>query len=330
MRSASVVRANPSRVVRVNPSQAIYAMDLRPGDTIQMEDIGRTHVIQGPYRSGRGVRFLDMYGNSIILRPNEPVRLLSRENPKRKKARKNPVQELLQTHVWGPGHAALEWVDVDDGVWVDSSKIATPAHRPPRKPGKYLVAPGAQLIFMESAKDAWKSGNSALLFTRSLFVKHKHHWKYLAPNGPEIRAGIGSDGRVKLFSQVSKQDMFVLNLMLAYVAYEAKEHGLSATSLQSKGLMKYTTKRRSSVRTRERVSVRSNPYHSSQHRTYDDYRDIWAHNLPPETRMAYERQRRGEVHEDYSDIWDTLKIAVPVALGVAILARVLCGSACNS
>lgn len=303
-------------------------MDLRPGDTIQMEDIGRTHVIQGPYRSGRGVRFLDMYGNSIILRPNEPVRLLSRENPKRKKARKNPVQELLQTHVWGPGRAALEWVDVDDGVWMDSSKIATPAHRPPRKPGKYLVAPGAQLIFMEPTGGAWKAGNSTLLFTRSLFVKHKHHWKYLAPNGPEVQAGIGSDGQVKFFSPISKKDLFVLKLMLAYVAHEAKEHGLSAASLQPKGLMRPATKRRSSMPMCESVSARKNPYPSSQHhRAYDDYRDIWAPNLTPEARRAYER--RGDVHDDYSDIWDSLKIVVPVALGVALLARYLCGNACN-
>lgn len=72
----------------------ISADQLRPGDVIEMEDLGREHVIQGPYRDGRGVRFVDLYGNSILLRPKEAVRLVLRENPssirKRKPARRNP------------------------------------------------------------------------------------------------------------------------------------------------------------------------------------------------------------------------------------------------
>src|SRR5882724_12127052 len=94
-----IVRTNPSTgkryVPRTNPSSMMISADqLRPGDVIEMEDLGREHVIQGPYRDGRGVRFVDMYGNSIMLRPKESVRLVLRENPsksrKRKTARRNP------------------------------------------------------------------------------------------------------------------------------------------------------------------------------------------------------------------------------------------------
>lgn len=73
----------------------ISADQLRPGDVIDMEDLGREHVIQGPYRDGRGVRFVDLYGNSIMLRPKEAVKLVMRENPrravKRRSTRRNPM-----------------------------------------------------------------------------------------------------------------------------------------------------------------------------------------------------------------------------------------------
>lgn len=62
-------------------NHAIRASDILPGDTIELEDIGREHVIQGPFRSARGVRFIDSYGNSILLKPHEVVRLVARENP---------------------------------------------------------------------------------------------------------------------------------------------------------------------------------------------------------------------------------------------------------
>jgi hypothetical protein len=69
-------------VIRTNPSNVyIRATDLHPGDVIEMEDLGREHVIEGPFRSGRGVRFVDKYGTSIILRSNERVKLVARENP---------------------------------------------------------------------------------------------------------------------------------------------------------------------------------------------------------------------------------------------------------
>lgn len=79
---------NPSRRrSRRNPSslagRRISASYLKPGDTIDMEDLGRVHVIQGPYRSGRGVRFRDQYDRSLMFAPNEPVRLVARENPGR-------------------------------------------------------------------------------------------------------------------------------------------------------------------------------------------------------------------------------------------------------
>jgi hypothetical protein len=76
-----------------NPSSSlvgrnISASYLRPGDTIQMEDLGRVHVINGPYRSGRGVMFRDQYDRNLIFRPNESVKLVARENPRGRK--KNP------------------------------------------------------------------------------------------------------------------------------------------------------------------------------------------------------------------------------------------------
>lgn len=96
-----IVRTNPSTgrrryVPRTNPSVMISADQLRPGDVIDMEDLGREHVIQGPYRDGRGIRFVDLYGNSILLRPKEAVRLVLRENPRRStkrpaKRKRNPI-----------------------------------------------------------------------------------------------------------------------------------------------------------------------------------------------------------------------------------------------
>ena len=53
-----IVRTNPSNrgiryIPRTNPSSAMISADqLRPGDVIDMEDLGREHVIQGPYRDG--------------------------------------------------------------------------------------------------------------------------------------------------------------------------------------------------------------------------------------------------------------------------------------
>jgi len=68
----SAARKNPGTV---SPYQ------LRAGDTIELPDLGRMHVIQGPYRSGRGIRFINEYGNSLLLAPNEAVRVLAHENP---------------------------------------------------------------------------------------------------------------------------------------------------------------------------------------------------------------------------------------------------------
>jgi len=61
--------------------QTIEAASLLPGDIINLEDLGRLHVVQGPYRSGHGIRFVDLYGNSIKLRPRERVELIARDNP---------------------------------------------------------------------------------------------------------------------------------------------------------------------------------------------------------------------------------------------------------
>ena len=74
-------RRNPSSSV----GSLVSASSLHPGDTIQMEDLGRTHIIRGPFRSGRGVRFENEYGNSILLMAHERVKLLARENPRRRK-----------------------------------------------------------------------------------------------------------------------------------------------------------------------------------------------------------------------------------------------------
>lgn len=63
---------------------------LRPGDVVEIQGLGREHVIEGPFRSTRGVRFVDQYGNSVWLRPNEGVDLVSHVNPTRA-TRHNPV-----------------------------------------------------------------------------------------------------------------------------------------------------------------------------------------------------------------------------------------------
>jgi len=87
-------RGKPAYVIgsRRNPSSSVgslvSASHLRPGDTIELEDLGRTHVIRGPFRSGRGVRFENQYGNSLMLMPGERVRLVARENPRRRARRR--------------------------------------------------------------------------------------------------------------------------------------------------------------------------------------------------------------------------------------------------
>jgi len=64
---------------RRNPN--IYSQDLRPGDVISLDGIGREHVIEGPFRSGGGIKFRDQYGNTIKLKPNEVVQRVGRANP---------------------------------------------------------------------------------------------------------------------------------------------------------------------------------------------------------------------------------------------------------
>lgn len=64
---------------------------LRPGDVVDIQGLGREHVIEGPFRSTRGVRFVDQYGNSVLLRPNEGVNLVSHVNPTTRTLRHNPV-----------------------------------------------------------------------------------------------------------------------------------------------------------------------------------------------------------------------------------------------
>jgi hypothetical protein len=75
-----VIRNPRHKRARRNSSRTIRAIDLHAGDTIEMEDLGRQHVIQGPYRSGRGIRFVGVYGDSFILHPHEMVTLVARES----------------------------------------------------------------------------------------------------------------------------------------------------------------------------------------------------------------------------------------------------------
>lgn len=129
-----IVRTNPSTgrrkfVPRTNPSVMISADQLLPGDVIDMEDLGREHVIQGPFRSGNGIRFIDLYGNSIRLRPKEVVKLVLRENPVRKshgskshghRARGNPPI-ALQSHVG--------MLQQDVALILDRAHVLTPSTR---------------------------------------------------------------------------------------------------------------------------------------------------------------------------------------------------------
>jgi hypothetical protein len=72
-----------AHATRANPAgQVVTPYDLRPGDTIMLEDLGRMHVIEGPFRSGRGIRFVNEYGNGLVLAPNERVLRLARDNPR--------------------------------------------------------------------------------------------------------------------------------------------------------------------------------------------------------------------------------------------------------
>lgn len=74
---------------RANPN--IYSQDLRPGDVISLDGIGREHVIEGPFRSGMGIKFRDQYGNTIKLKPNEVVERVGRANPSRKRRRSTAI-----------------------------------------------------------------------------------------------------------------------------------------------------------------------------------------------------------------------------------------------
>jgi hypothetical protein len=93
-----------------NPVVSTY--DLRAGDTISMPDLGRVHVIEGPYRSGRGIRFVDQYGNGVMLSPNEQVNVVARENPARRRSTKTKSTQSRQSSRGSP--ASSSSVPVED------------------------------------------------------------------------------------------------------------------------------------------------------------------------------------------------------------------------
>jgi hypothetical protein len=102
-----------------NPS--VYAQDLQPGDTIQLE-FGREHIIEGPYRSARGIRFVDQHGTSILLRPNEVVQRVGRANPSRAIVRRSPKRSRKARKARNPVRGMRY------EVWVRRGKSAVPVH----------------------------------------------------------------------------------------------------------------------------------------------------------------------------------------------------------
>lgn len=83
-----MTRRRAVMVPRSNPSgRTVHATELRPGDTILHAKLGREHVIEGPFRSTRGIRFVDQRGESVLLRPSETVHLVAQENPSRRVSR---------------------------------------------------------------------------------------------------------------------------------------------------------------------------------------------------------------------------------------------------
>jgi len=139
---------------------------------------------------------------------------VEREQRTAKRAVANPVQELLQSHVFGPGHAAVEWVDPGAGRWV---KLGETGRRPPRSPGPHLVAPGAHLMMM------WDGGVPALQYARGLFVRHGHHWKFLRATSAPVNARVAA-GRVVVHGKLAPRDHAVLTQLARYAATEVGAH----------------------------------------------------------------------------------------------------------
>lgn len=136
--------------------------------------------------------------------------------PARRRAVANPVAAVLQTHVVGPGHATVEWVDVARGRWVDGRALGRLGRRPPRPPVPHLVAPGAQLLVARGPKGA------AMSFARALFVRHHHRWTYLAPAGEPVALRAHAPDRVTSDVRLPARDARVLEGLLRHVAERSK------------------------------------------------------------------------------------------------------------
>ncbi len=133
--------------------------------------------------------------------------------------RPNPVQEILQSHQFAPGHVVVEWVNVTHAQWFDASVVQTRWRTPPREPGNHLVAPGAQLLI------SMGHDSTELSFSRAVFIKHHHHWKFLVDTGPRAEGYLVGNGEVDLTTNTPRVDETVMRMLLAYTVKEAKEHG---------------------------------------------------------------------------------------------------------
>lgn len=135
-------------------------------------------------------------------------------------SRSNPVQEIIQSHQFAPGHVVVEWISPSNGEWLDASVIQTRWRRPPRKPGPHLVAPGAQLLIMMGSQGAEFS------FSKAVFVRHHKHWRFLVDTGPKTDGFLSGKGEVELTSRLDRRDEPMFRALLAYTVQEAKRNSL--------------------------------------------------------------------------------------------------------
>lgn len=134
--------------------------------------------------------------------------------------RSNPIQDLIQSHQFAPGHVVVEWVSPAHGKWLDAREIESIWRRPPRTPGKHLIAPGAQLLIMMGPRGTQFS------FSRAMFIKHHRHWKFLIDTGAKADGYLAGNGEVEMISRMDRSDEPMLRALLAYTVQEAKERSL--------------------------------------------------------------------------------------------------------
>lgn len=133
--------------------------------------------------------------------------------------RSNPAQEIIQSHQFSPGHVVVEWVSVAHGEWMDAQDIQTEWRRPAREPGNHLVAPGAQLLI------SMGSHGTELSFSRAVFVRHHHKWKFLADAGPRAAGYLVGNKQIEMTTRIDRDDELMMRMLLAYTAKEAEERG---------------------------------------------------------------------------------------------------------